>query len=206
VAAERAVLAGMGDDHFARRMLTPSMRTIIWIVEHGPHRVRTRSATLAGLAARVLWFDAQVARALAAGIKQVAVIGAGYDSRAWRFRHDGVTFFELDRVATQRDKRHRAPRPDPVYVEPDLTTGDAARSLFDHGLDPSRPALFVIEGVTMYLGAEQLHRQLGLLAKMSAIESRIALDFYPPSDVGTARDHRQLLLHSCRLSGCLATV
>ncbi len=192
---------GVLDDPFARGMLTPSTRTILWIVDRGPHRVRTRSATLAGLAARVLWFDAQVARALAAGIRQVAVIGAGYDSRAWRFRRHGVTFFELDHIATQRDKRRRAPRPDPVYVESDLTTGDAARSLLDHGLDPSWPTLFVIEGVTMYLGAEQLHRQLGLLAKMSAIESRIALDFYPPSDVGTARDHRQLLLQRLARSG-----
>ena len=197
------MLADMGvlDDPFARRMLTPSMRTTLWVVEHGPHRVWTRSVTLAGLAARVLWFDAQVAGALAAGIKQVAVIGAGYDSRAWRFRRDGVTFFELDQVATQQDKRLRAPRPDPVYVESDLTTGDAARSLLDHGLDPSRPTLFVVEGVTMYLGAEQLRRQLGLLAKMSAIESRIALDFYPPNDVGTARDHRQLLLQRLARGG-----
>jgi O-methyltransferase involved in polyketide biosynthesis len=32
----------------------------------------------------VLWFDAQVVAALEAGIEQVVVIGAGYDSRAWR--------------------------------------------------------------------------------------------------------------------------
>jgi methyltransferase (TIGR00027 family) len=196
VAAERAALAGMGvlDDPFSRGMLTPSMRAVLWAVEHGPHRVRTRSVTLAGLAARVLWFDAQVAGALAAGIKQVAVLGAGYDSRAWRFRRGGVQFFELDHVATQQDKRRRAPRPGPVYVESDLTTDDAAKSLLDHGLDPSQPTFFVIEGVTMYLGAEDVSRQLVRLAKMSAVGSRIALDFYPPADVGTSQDHRQLRL------------
>jgi methyltransferase (TIGR00027 family) len=181
VAAERAALAGMGvlDDPFSRGMLTPSMRAVLWAVEHGPHRVRTRSVTLAGLAA---------------GIKQVAVLGAGYDSRAWRFRRGGVQFFELDHVATQQDKRRRAPRPGPVYVESDLTTDDAAKSLLDHGLDPSQPTFFVIEGVTMYLGAEDVSRQLVLLAKMSAVGSRIALDFYPPADVGTSQDHRQLRL------------
>ena len=61
VAAERAVLADMGvlADPFARGMLTPSMGAIFWIVHHWPYRVRARSVTLAGLAARVLWFDAQ---------------------------------------------------------------------------------------------------------------------------------------------------
>ncbi len=196
VAAERALLARMGalDDPFARGMLTPSMGAILWVVEHGPHRVRARSVTLAGLAARVLWFDTQVARALDAGIKQVAVIGAGYDSRAWRMRRDDVQFFELDNAATQQDKVRRAPRPGPVYVESDLTSEDAAKSLLDHGLDASRPALFVIEGVTMYLGEEDVRRQLDLLARMSAIESRLAVDFYPPSNVGTSQDHRQLRL------------
>ncbi|MBA2625656.1 MAG: class I SAM-dependent methyltransferase [Acidimicrobiia bacterium] len=48
-------------------------------------------------------------QALDAGIEQVAVIGAGYDRRAWRFHRDGVQFFELDHGATQQDKARRAP-------------------------------------------------------------------------------------------------
>jgi len=196
VAAGRALLASMGvlDDPFGRGMLTPSMGAILWVVEHGPHRVRARSVTLAGLAARVRWFDTQVAKALDAGIKQVAVIGAGYDSRAWRIRSGGVQFFELDHAATQQDKIRRAPQPGPAYVESDLTTEDAAKSLLDNGFDASRPALFVVEGVTMYLNEEDVRRQLELLARMGAIESRLAVDFLPPSNVGTSQDHRQLRL------------
>jgi len=72
---------------------------------------------LGGLAARVLWFDAQV-RALEADITQIAVIGAGYDSRAWRFRREGVQFFELDQGATQQEKARRAPRPGPSTLQP----------------------------------------------------------------------------------------
>jgi O-methyltransferase involved in polyketide biosynthesis len=45
------------------------------------------------------WHDAQIVTALDDGIEQVAVVGAGYDSRAWRFRRAGVQFFELERVA-----------------------------------------------------------------------------------------------------------
>lgn len=134
---------------------------------------------------------AQVSRALDAGIEQIAVIGAGYDSRAWRFRRDGVQFFELDHGATQQDKARRAPGPGPTYVEADLTTQGAAEALVEHGLDTSRPALFVIEGVTMYLDEEVVRHQLGQLGRSGALGSRLAVDFYPPPDAGTSRDHRQ---------------
>jgi methyltransferase (TIGR00027 family) len=194
VAAERAVLDEMGvlDDPLARGMLTPSMAAIAWGMRHGPHRWAARSVTLAGLAARVLWVDAQVASALDAGIDQVAVIGAGYDSRAWRFRRDRVRFFELDHAATQQDKVRRAPGPGPTYVEADLRADDAAEALLEHGFDASRPALFVVEGVTMYLAEEVVRDQLGHLAKAGAAGSRLVVDFFPPPGAGTAQDHRLL--------------
>jgi methyltransferase (TIGR00027 family) len=196
VAAERALLTGMGvlDDPLARHMLTPIMGAILRVVEQGPQWLLRRSVTLAGLAARVRWFDAQVIRARDAGIRQVAVIGAGYDSRAWRIGGDGVQFFELDHAATQRDKRGRVSEVGPVYVESDLTTENAARCLLDHGLDASRPALFVVEGVTMYLDEGDVRSQLEFLAGLTAIGSRLAVDFYPPGTAGTSQDHRQLRL------------
>lgn len=46
----------------------------------------------------------------------------------------------------------------------------------------------------MYLGEEVVRRQLGALAGMSAIGSRLAVDFYPPDTVGTSQDHRQFRL------------
>ncbi len=196
VAAERAVLAGMGviADPFAQDMIGPAMGGIVWLVRQLPNRVRARSATLAGLAARVLWFDAQVVGAIEAGLGQIAVIGAGYDSRAWRFRRDDVRFFELDLGATQRDKMSRAPGPGPTYVEADLGTDCAAEALQRHGLDSSRPALFLVEGVTMYLVEASALRQLRELAASSAVGSRLAVDFYPPHDAGTSRNNRQRLL------------
>lgn len=193
VAAERAVLTDMGvlSDPFARGMLSPSMAVVFWVVRHWPYRVRARSLTLAGLAGRVLWGDAQLAEALDAGIRQVAIIGAGYDSRAWRFRRDGVQFFELDHPMTQRDKVRRAPGPGPTYVEADLTTQGVAQALRDGGLDPSQPALFMMEGVTMYLSEEVVRRQLGELARSGGSGSRLVVGFQPPPGAGTGRSQRQ---------------
>lgn len=196
VAAERALLSSLGavDDPFASAMLTPAMRSIVWALEHGPRRVPDRSVTLAGLAARVRWFDVQVARALDDAITQVVIVGAGYDSRAWRLRRDGVRFFELDHEATQRDKRRRRPVPGPVYVECDLRADDAAEVLVDHGLSASHRSLYVVEGVSMYLSERDVRRQLALLAELSAVGSRLAVDFYPPREAGTSLDRRQLWL------------
>jgi methyltransferase (TIGR00027 family) len=182
---------GVLADPFARRMLTPSMVATVNVVQHLPTRVLARSVTLAGLAARVLWFDAQVTEALEADITQIAVIGAGYDSRAWRFRREGVQFFELDQGATQQEKARRAPRPGPLYVAADLTTQGAGEALVEHGLDTSQPVLFVVEGVTMYLDEKIVRDQLGGLAKSSGVGSRLAVDFYPPRGAGTSLNHRQ---------------
>ena len=203
VAAERALLASKGvlDDPFARGMLTPSMGAVVWVVEHGPRRIWTRSVTLAGLTARVRWFDSQVVSALHDGIKQVVVIGAGYDSRPWRIRSNGVRFFELDHAATQQDKVRRAPQPSPAYVESDLTTEDAAKALLDYGLDASQPVLFILEGVTMYLGEDVVRYQLQRLEKMTAIGSRLVVDFYPPTNAGKAQHRRQQRVQRLARSG-----
>ena len=201
--AERAVLADMGVlvDPFAREMLSPSWAAFVGVVQHWPGQKRPWSIARAGLAARVLWHDAQVVKALDAGIQQIAVIGAGYDSRAWRFRRDGVRFFELDHGATQRDKALRAPGPGPTYVEADLTAQIAAEALHERGLDASRRALFILEGVTMYLEESGVRNQLHELARSSAVGSRITLDFSPPPDAGTARDQRQLRLQRLARAG-----
>ena len=203
VAAERAVLHRMGvlDDPFAQQLLEPLMRRALWVAEHLPAGVRSGSITLAGLAGRVSWFDAQVTAALDGGITQVAVVGAGYDSRAWRFARAGVRFFELDHPATQQDKVSRAPAGGPAFVPADLTAEDAATALAAGGMDLAKPALFVIEGVTMYLSEEVLRRQVAGLAAASSSASRLAIDFYPPPTSGSARNQRQLRLQRLTRAG-----
>ncbi len=192
--AERSVLTEMGvlSDPLARTMLSPAWTAFAWTVRRWPSAKKPWSVARAGLAARVLWYDAQVTRAIDEGVEQVAVIGAGYDSRAWRLARDGVRFYELDHPATQRDKVRRAPAGGPTYVECDLGTQNVAQALHRDGLDPTRPALFVLEGLTMYLSEDLMRRQLRDLAASSATGSRIATDFSPPPGAGTSRDRRQM--------------
>src|SRR5258708_23106982 len=60
-----------------------------------------------GSEARTRFVDEQVLAAIAAGVRQIVICGAGYDDRALRFRSDGVRYFELDQPATQADKLRR---------------------------------------------------------------------------------------------------
>ncbi len=92
---------------------------------------------------------------------------------------------------TQQDKVRRAPGSGPTYVDADLTTQPAGEALVERGLDPSRPTLLVLEGVTMYLREEVVRDQLSELADSSALRTRLAVDFYPPAGIGTSADHRQ---------------
>lgn len=194
VLAERAILTEIGvlSDEPARMMLTRPWAAFAWAVLHWPFAKRPYAVARAGLAARVLWYDGQVRAALDDGVDQIAVIGAGYDSRAWRFAREGASFYEVDHPTTQHDKIRRAPDGGPTYVQCDLSAQSAAEELRKHGLDLSRSVLFVLEGLSMYLSEEVVRRLLSQLASSSAPGSRLAMDFYPPRDAGTALDRRQM--------------
>src|SRR5438876_158858 len=87
VAQVRAVLADKGviDDPYAFAMLSIGMKAAEAAMARPPLERRTNSPFFASLAARTLFFDREVASALDGGIRQVVIIGAGCDSRAWRF-------------------------------------------------------------------------------------------------------------------------
>lgn len=183
---------GVLSDEPAHTMLSRPWTTFAWAVVHWPLAKRPCAVARAGLAARVLWYDGQVTAALDDGVEQIAMIGAGYDSRAWRLARNGANFYELDSPATQYDKIRRAPDGGPTYVECDLWTQNAADELRNRGLDMSRPVLFVLEGLSMYLSEDVVRRQLGQLEASSAAGSRLAIDFYPPPNAGTSLDRRQM--------------
>ena len=168
VALVRAHLTRLGivDDPHARRMLSPDRRRTA-AVFHLPG-VRYRIVGLPGLAARTRFFDAFVDDALDEGIRQVVVVGAGYDSRAWRLARPGVTFFEVDQPATQDDKRAKAPDGGPVYVAADVTDPRLPETLRRAGLRADRPTAFTLEGLVAYMSTEEVAALFTRLADLVA--------------------------------------
>jgi methyltransferase (TIGR00027 family) len=132
--------------------------------------------------ARQTFIDAVVARYLP-GIAQFVILGAGFDTRAFRLPRDGrVRSFEVDTPKTQAVKREMLDRAaidtaGVTFVAADFQKEDWLARLVDAGFDPGQPALFVWEGVTMYLDREAVEATLRKIAS-TAKGSVVAFDYF----------------------------
>jgi len=116
--------------------------------------------------ARTKHLDAILLAELEAGIKQVVILGAGADTRAYRFgpRFPDVTFVEVDHPATSTWKQERVRRAfgaSAVRYAPIDFHRQKPADAFD---DLSVPSLFVWEGVTPYLSSEAIDETLATIA------------------------------------------
>ena len=122
--------------------------------------------------------------ALADGVRQVVLLGAGYDSRAFRIAGmRSATVFEVDHPATQALKRRLVGRAVPAggrghvrFVPADLSEADLAVVLRQAGLRRERTAV-VWEGVTNYLDARSVDATFAGLTSVTAPGSRIIFTY-----------------------------
>ena len=140
-----------------------------------------------GIAARTKFIDDQVLAAIAAGLPQVVICGAGYDDRALRFRTAGVRFFELDHPGTQADKARRlqalgADDSGLTLAPADFRTDDVQAVLEKCGHDPSQPSLFICEGLLVYLDQHTCVRLLSGLAARAPAGSVLAASLATHAD------------------------
>jgi len=136
------------------------------------------------LALRVAYLDQLVGRAVdQLSIRQVVILGAGYDTRAARLPRAGVQFFEVDHPATQAHKREVVgalpgyPVDAARYVTCDFEREDPIERLIANGLDPREPALVIWEGVVMYLTEPAIRATASRLAAGLDPRSLVAFDF-----------------------------
>jgi methyltransferase (TIGR00027 family) len=135
--------------------------------------------------ARTRHFDRTLLEALDAGATQVVLLGAGYDTRAYRFAGElaGARVVAVDHPATLEQARERVVRalgPPPVgvaHVAADFDSDDLGAALRSGGYDPARRTLFLWEGVVVYLSEEAVDRLLRLVASDSAPGSSIVFDY-----------------------------
>ncbi len=135
--------------------------------------------------ARTKHFDNVLLDEVQSGVTQVVVLGAGADSRAYRFAPElaGVIVFELDHPLTSRWKQRRvrklfAELPGHVrYVGVDFDHESLEGALDRAGVDRTRPALFLWEGVTHYLSAAAVEATLAAVGKFPP-SSSIVFDYF----------------------------
>ena len=107
--------------------------------------------------ARARHFDEVITLAAKTGLLQLVILGAGYDTRAYRIKEftGRVRVFELDHPDTQQVKKEKIREifgglpEDVVYVPVDFETQDFGSLLLESGYSPEKKTLFVMEGVIM---------------------------------------------------------
>lgn len=136
------------------------------------------------LIVRTKFIDERLQRAIADGATQVVIMGAGWDTRAHRFKEllRGARVFEIDQPATQNWKRRRVQEAigsDPTnltYLSIDFRHQTLADVLTAGGYDPTQKTFFIWEGVTMYLPAAAVSETLRWIAQQ-APGSSLVFDF-----------------------------
>src|ERR1051325_8306056 len=132
--------------------------------------------------ARIAFFDNVVDRTLTE-IRQFVILGAGFDTRAFRLpKGTQVRSFEIDTPKTQAVKRERLEKvgidlTGVTFISADFEKEDWLARLVEFGFDPGKPALFLWEGVTMYLDRKTIEDTLRKVAG-TARGSVIAFDFF----------------------------
>ena len=193
------------DDPLARRFLTWPLSLVGWMGRlAGVRRLvswyidRRWPGVRSSVVARTRLIDEVITASLQQTTRQVVILGAGFDSRAYRLPSlRGVPVFEVDHPDTQRAKRRIIDR-----IRADLTSHVrfVACDFTEHALDSAMaaagyrrriPTIILWEGVTNYLSEGDVDVTLRWCAQ-SAPASRVLFTYVhrdlltrPGSFVGT---------------------
>ena len=169
--AERRVVT----DPLAVQFLPPGLAHVVRACRW--RRLRTTLIAAADSRAAGIWggalcrkryADDQVTTAVAGGVDQIVVLGAGLDTRGCRLG-GAARVFEVDLRPSIDTKRARMRAalgavPDHVRLVPvDFETGDLAGALIGCGFEVDRPVMVVWEAVTQYLTEDAVRRTLAWL-------------------------------------------
>jgi methyltransferase (TIGR00027 family) len=152
----------------------------------GPHVddvTRTLLVLAQSVIVRTRFLDDLLASAWAEGAgRQVVILGAGLDTRAFRLPWPaGGRCFELDLAPVLAFKAEvlagAGARPvcDRVSISADLLAGDWPRLLPDAGFRPEEPAVWIAEGLLIYFSQEENDRLLEQIGALSGPGHRLAI-------------------------------
>lgn len=132
---------------------------------------------------RTRFWDDFVVAAVEEGILQVVMVASGMDTRAFRLPIPAnATVFELDEAPVLAEKQivldreHATPPFRRIVVPVDLATLTWPEALISQGFDRALRAVFVVEGLSMYLDEDENARLLDLLAALAAPAGRLGID------------------------------
>lgn len=132
--------------------------------------------------ARTKFFDNYFLQATEAGVRQVVLLAAGLDSRAYRLTWpDATTIFELDRPQVLDFKREvlaeqgSTPNAERREIAIDLRE-DWPQALRDSGFDAAKPSAWIAEGLLIYLPADAQEQLFTGIDAMASAGSHVAVE------------------------------
>jgi methyltransferase (TIGR00027 family) len=135
-------------------------------------------------AVRTHYFDAYFDGAARSGVRQVVILAAGLDARAYRLDWPaGTTVFEIDQPkvldykTSTLDAHGAVAKARRVPVAVDLRD-DWPAALIAAGFDPTQPTAWLAEGLLPYLPADAQDRLFDLVTAHSAAGSEIAVEAF----------------------------
>ena len=135
--------------------------------------------------ARTAFFDRLFLDALKNKTPQIVLLGAGYDSRAYRFAklNQGTRIFELDAPPTQ-DRKKKCIRKaqidiseNVIFVPINFNQESIKNKLEKAGYKHDQNTLFIWEGVSYYLELESVETTLEFVRQASHEETLIGFDY-----------------------------
>ena len=121
---------------------------------------------------RTRYVDDAVQAALAKGIDQIVILGAGLDTRPYRLSGiERIKVYEVDLPAVQADKKRKLEKRfgrlqwHVTFIPIDFDTQTLETVLAGTPFDRSKPALFIWEGVTQYISEEAVSQTLNFVGK-----------------------------------------
>jgi methyltransferase (TIGR00027 family) len=175
-------------DYLAISLLSPLLRTVAklrpltWLVLRQYHRVLPGGYYFH--TARTKHIDAVLRQCAEQGIEQLVILGAGFDTRAHRFKDilNNTRTFEVDHPDTQANKKEQAGKlkvgslENVIYVPIEFNTG-SLDTLVEYGYSTTLTTLFIWEGVCMYITPEAVDSILSFVSKRSGPGSSIVFDY-----------------------------
>ena len=145
--------------------------------------------------ARTRYIDDYLSECIAQGIEQLVIMGAGFDSRPYRFDDlKKIKVFEIDHPATQARKKEKVRRifgslpAHVVFVDVDFAHENMETKIALSGYDKNVRTLFIWEGTTPYITLEAIDKTLAFVSSNSGPGSSIIFDYILKSVVdGTCR-------------------
>ena len=176
-----------GADHMAEIFLTEDRKAPLndlakrqWVMQN-----KIAPGAYEFMIARTAFFDQVVRKALVENLPQIVFLGAGYDTRPYRFKDlvRETRIFELDAPPTQLRKREVlennaiAMSDELKFVPIDFSQDNLQTVLLKAGFSIDKPVLFVWEGVTYYLSSDIVDETLSAVRTLSAAGGSICFDY-----------------------------